>query len=61
MTLDAYLAREGAQAERHESCRGEAFAMVGATQAHDPIVANLWSGIWAIGSRARPAACSRAR
>jgi Uma2 family endonuclease len=41
LSLEAYLAWEDVQPERHEFCRGEVFAMVGAKRAHGRVVSNL--------------------
>jgi Uma2 family endonuclease len=41
LTLDAFLAWENAQPERHEFHRGEVFAMVGARRTHGTVVGNL--------------------
>ena len=41
MSLEAFLAWENAQPERHEFHRGEVFAMVGARRAHGRVVSNL--------------------
>ena len=41
LTLDAYLAWEALQPERHEFYRGEVFAMVGAKRIHGRVVNNL--------------------
>ena len=41
LTLEAYLAWENEQPEKHEFHRGEVFAMVGARRAHGCVVANL--------------------
>jgi Uma2 family endonuclease len=41
MTLQAYLAWENAQTERHEFHRGEAYLMVGARRSHGRVVSNL--------------------
>jgi Uma2 family endonuclease len=41
LTLQAYLAWENEQSEKHEFFRGEVFAMVGARRAHGRVVSNL--------------------
>ncbi|ODV19217.1 MAG: hypothetical protein ABT27_11860 [Lysobacteraceae bacterium SCN 69-25] len=41
LTLEAYLAWENEQPERHEFHRGEVFAMVGARRVHGRVVLNL--------------------
>jgi Uma2 family endonuclease len=41
LSLDAYLAWEELQPERHEFYRGEVFAMVGAKRIHGRVVSNL--------------------
>jgi Uma2 family endonuclease len=41
LSLQAYLAWEAAQPERHEFYRGEVFAMVGAKRIHGVVVGNL--------------------
>ncbi len=41
MTLDAFLAWENEQADKHEFYRGEVFAIVGAKRGHGCVVANL--------------------
>ncbi|MHB1668879.1 MAG: Uma2 family endonuclease [Thiomonas sp.] len=41
LTLDAYLAWEDAQPERHEFYRGEVFAMVGARRVHGLVTLNV--------------------
>jgi Uma2 family endonuclease len=41
LTLDAYLAWENEQPERHEFHRGEVFAMVGGRRIHGCVVTNL--------------------
>jgi Uma2 family endonuclease len=41
LSLEAYLAWENAEIERHEFYRGEVFAMVGARRSHNCVVANL--------------------
>ena len=41
LTLEAFLAWENEQAEKHEFHRGEVFAMVGARRAHGCVVGNL--------------------
>ncbi|MDP1901621.1 MAG: Uma2 family endonuclease [Rubrivivax sp.] len=41
LTLDAYLAWENAQPEKHEFYRGEIFAMVGGRRSHGRVVSNL--------------------
>ena len=41
LTLEAFLAWEDAQAEKHEFHRGEVFAMVGARRTHGCVVGNL--------------------
>jgi Uma2 family endonuclease len=41
LTLEAFLAWENEQTEKHEFHRGEVFAMVGARRAHGCVVANL--------------------
>ncbi|MDE2398033.1 MAG: Uma2 family endonuclease [Burkholderiales bacterium] len=41
LTLQAYLAWENEQPEKHEFHRGEVFAMVGARRIHGRVVANL--------------------
>jgi Uma2 family endonuclease len=41
LTLEAYLAWENEQPERHEFHQGEVFAMVGARRAHGRVVSNL--------------------
>ncbi|MBC7942645.1 MAG: Uma2 family endonuclease [Chitinophagaceae bacterium] len=41
LTLEAYLAWENEQPEKHEFHRGEVYAMVGARRAHGRVVANL--------------------
>ena len=41
LTLEAYLAWENEQTEKHEFHRGEIFAMVGARRTHGCVVANL--------------------
>lgn len=41
LTLQAYLAWENEQPEKHEFHRGEVFAMVGARRAHGCVVANI--------------------
>lgn len=41
LSLEAYLAWEDVQPERHEFCRGEVFAMVGARRIHGRVVSNL--------------------
>lgn len=41
LTLEAYLAWENEQPERHEYHQGEVFAMVGARRAHGRVVSNL--------------------
>ena len=41
LTLEAYLAWENEQPEKHEFHRGEVFAMVGARRAHGRVVSNL--------------------
>jgi len=41
LTLEAYLAWENEQPEKHEFHRGEVFAMVGARRAHAEVVMNL--------------------
>lgn len=41
LTLEAYLAWEEQQPERHEFYRGEVFAMVGARRVHGRVVNNL--------------------
>lgn len=41
ITLEAYLAWEEDQAERHEFYRGEVFAMVGGRRVHGCLVANI--------------------
>ncbi|MDE2082012.1 MAG: Uma2 family endonuclease [Burkholderiales bacterium] len=41
LTLEAYLAWENEQPERHEFHRGEVFAMVGGRRAHGRVVSNL--------------------
>lgn len=41
LTLEAYLAWENEQPEKHEFYRGEVFAMVGARRVHGAVVSNL--------------------
>jgi Uma2 family endonuclease len=41
LTLEAYLAWENEQPEKHEFHQGEVFAMVGARRAHGRVVSNL--------------------
>jgi Uma2 family endonuclease len=41
LSLEAYLAWEEGQAEKHEFYRGEVFAMVGARRVHGRVVGNL--------------------
>ena len=41
LTLEAYLAWENEQPEKHEFHRGEVFAMVGARRAHGRVVGNI--------------------
>ena len=41
LTLDAFLAWENTQPERHEFCRGEVLAMGDARRTHGRVVANL--------------------
>ena len=41
LSLEAYLAWEEDQAEKHEFYRGEVFAMVGARRVHGRVVGNL--------------------
>ena len=41
LTLEAYLAWENEQPERHEFHRGDVFAMVGARRSHGRVVSNL--------------------
>ena len=41
LTLEAFLAWENEQVEKHEFHRGEVFAMVGARRAHGRVVSNL--------------------
>jgi Uma2 family endonuclease len=41
LTLEAYLAWENEQPEKHEFHRGEVFAMVGARRVHGRLVSNL--------------------
>ena len=41
LTLEAYLAWENEQPEKHEFHRGEVFAMVGGRRAHGRVVSNL--------------------
>ena len=41
LSLEAYLAWEEDQAEKHEFYRGEVFAMVGGRRAHGRVVSNL--------------------
>ena len=41
LSLEAYLAWEEDQPERHEFHRGEVFAMVGARRVHGRVVGNL--------------------
>ena len=41
LTLEAFMAWENEQAEKHEFHRGEVFAMVGARRAHGRVVSNL--------------------
>ena len=41
LILEAYLAWEELQPERHEFCRGEVFARVGARRVHGRVVGNL--------------------
>jgi Uma2 family endonuclease len=41
LSLQAYMVWEEAQPERHEFCRGEVFAMVGAKRIHGRVVNNL--------------------
>jgi Uma2 family endonuclease len=41
LSLEEFLAWEGAQPERHEFHRGEVFAMVGARRSHGRVVSNL--------------------
>ena len=41
LTLEAYLAWEDEQTEKHEFYRGEVFAMVGAKRVHGTVVGNL--------------------
>jgi Uma2 family endonuclease len=41
LTLEAYLAWENEQPEKHEFYRGEVFAMVGARRSHGCVVGNL--------------------
>ena len=41
LTLEAYLAWENEQTEKHEFHRGKVFAMVGARRVHGRVVANL--------------------
>ena len=41
LTLEAYLAWENEQPERHEFHRGEVFAMVGGRRVHGVVVSNL--------------------
>jgi Uma2 family endonuclease len=54
MTPDEYLAFERASAEKHEYFDGEVFAMAGASEAHNLIVANL---IRILGSALRDRPC----
>ncbi len=42
LTLEAYLAWENDQPERHEFHRGEVFAMVGGRRVHGTVVGNLF-------------------
>jgi Uma2 family endonuclease len=41
LSLDAFLAWEATQAERHFFCRGEVFAMTGVRQAHASVTLNV--------------------
>ena len=41
LSLEAYLAWEELHSERHEFCRGEVFAMVGARRIHGRVVNSL--------------------
>ena len=41
LSLEAYLAWEEGQAEKHEFNRGEVFAMVGARRVHGRVVASV--------------------
>lgn len=45
MSLDAFLAWENQQQERHEYYRGEVFAMVGARRIHGLVVLNLGAAL----------------
>jgi Uma2 family endonuclease len=56
MTLDAFLAWENEQTDKHEFYRGEVFAMVGAKRAHGCVVGNLMRhlGNALAGSSCRP-------
>ena len=54
LTLDAFLAWENAQPERHEFHRGEVFAMVGARRTHGTVVGNLMREI---GNRLKGSPC----
>ncbi|MBK1712255.1 Uma2 family endonuclease [Rubrivivax gelatinosus] len=45
LSLEAYLAWENQQPERHEFFRGEVFAMVGARRVHAVVVDNLRAGL----------------
>lgn len=43
--IESYLAWEETQAERHEYCAGEVFAMSGGTDAHYTILGNFFAGL----------------
>lgn len=45
LSLEAYLAWENEQPERHEFHRGEVFAMVGARRVHAVVVDNIRAGL----------------
>ena len=54
LTLEAYLAWENEQREKHEFHRGQVFAMVGARRVHGRVQLNLAS---ALGDRLKGAPC----